>query len=145
MAPHHLLSPEFCQCPSGRVLKSLSSYTDTILTITWGKGPPLSWSRNRFLRSYCVDNFKTSGASYWLKCVTLRRDAKRGKVRGRGPGKQFAFLSRPPSSNNWPLRLFTDFLRRLEDVGILKAQFLGTIKCTIMLCFIHLKDRTWQI
>ena len=29
--------------------------------------------------------------------------------------------------------------RRSEDVGILKVQFPETIKCIIMLCFIHIK------
>lgn len=53
-----------------------------ILTIIYGKGLPLSWSRNGFLQSYCVDNMKTSGASYMLECIFWRGDVPRAGAEG---------------------------------------------------------------
>lgn len=139
MAIHHLLTPEFCDCQSEGVLESLSSYTNAILTVTWGKGLPLSWSRSWFLQSCCVDNFRLQMLPVGINVLTWG-DPKRVRARGRFLGSNLPFFLGHRFSSNWPLKRSIDSLRRLEYVGILKAQFPGTIKCIILLCFIHLKN-----
>lgn len=129
-SPHHLFTLEFCDYRWERVLQSLSACTDGILTVIWGKGLLSSRSRNWFLQSYCVDNFKTFRCFPWTWIFYPERQCQEGW------GQREMF---------WEASLFLSHYLNLtglpnsEDVGILKVQFPETIKCIIMLCFIHVK------
>lgn len=142
MASHHLLTLEICDCQQKRVLESLSTCTNAILTVTWAKGISLSCPRSWFLQSYCVDNFTTSGASCGLECVTLRRWQEDWGQREMPWEANVSFSPghRPAVTGLSDAPWSVSGSRRSEDVGILKAQFPGTITWIIMLYFIHLKD-----
>lgn len=93
MASHHLLTLEICDRQQKRVLESLSTCTNAILTVTWVKGIPLSCPRSWFLQSYCVDNFKTSVLLAGSNVLPWGDDRRAG-ARGRCPGKQMCLSLR---------------------------------------------------
>lgn len=84
-------------------LESLSTYTNAILTVTWRKGLPLSWSKSRFLQSCCVDNFRLQMLPMGLHVLTCGV-AKRVRARGRYLGSNLPFFLGHRFSSNWPLK-----------------------------------------
>lgn len=93
-----------------------------------------TWSRSWLLQSCRVDMLPVG-----LHVLTWG-DAKRARARGRYLGSNLPFFLGHRFSSNWPLKRSIDSLRRSEYAGILKAKFPGTIKCIVLLCFIHLKS-----
>lgn len=138
--PHHLLTPEFCDYRWERVLQSLSAYTDAIVTVIWEKGLLSSWSRNWFLWSHYVDSFKTFRYFPWTWIFYPERPCQEGWGQREMLWEENIFLSHHLNLTGLPNSPYSlSGTRRSEDVGILKIQFPETIKCIIMLCFIHIK------